>query len=51
MEIVHEDSKAFVLCEQVRMFDLKARGYSHQGRISYSDIIDITDAIQSIFDY
>jgi mRNA-degrading endonuclease toxin of MazEF toxin-antitoxin module len=40
-----------VLCEQVRYIDLSRRGYKKIGILSYEEIINITDAIQSIVDY
>lgn len=40
-----------VMCEQMRLIDLRYRGYMKVSQIRYPDIIDITDAIQSIFDY
>lgn len=40
-----------VMCEQVRLVDLHYRGFKKVSQLHYSDIIDITDAIQSIFDY
>ena len=46
-----EDVGSIVMCEQMRLLDLRYRGYKKIGRIHYSDIINITDAIQSIFDY
>lgn len=48
---IQGEVQGFVLCEQMRFLDLKYRGYKKTGRIKYSDIINITDAIQSIFDY
>lgn len=43
--------EGIVMCEQMRIVDLKYRGYKRVDRILYEDIINITDAIQSIFDY
>ena len=37
--------------EGIRAFDLSARHYRLLGQISFSDIQNVTDAIQSIFDY
>lgn len=51
IKIEANDVKGIVMCEQVRLVDLRYRGFSIIGRITYADIIDITDAIQSIFDY
>ena len=46
-----EDVEGYVQCEKMALLDLNIRGYSKIDRIHYSDIINITDAIQSIFDY
>ena len=51
IRIVFGDKEGIVLCEQVKLLDLKIRGFKKIGKIKYADIIDITDAIQSIFDY
>ena len=41
----------YICCEQVRPVDLNARGFSKVGSVPYGDLIDVVDAIQSIFDY
>ncbi len=46
-----EEMKGDVLCEQMRLVDLRYRGFKRIGRIPYEVIMDITDAIQGIFDY
>ena len=46
-----ESVNGIVMCEQVRMVDLRCRGYKRTGEISYSEMINIVDAIQGIFDY
>ncbi len=40
-----------VHCEKLALFDLSIRRYAKIGRISMSDIVEITDTVQSIFDY
>ena len=40
-----------VQCEKLSLLDLNIRGYSKISKVHMSEIIDITDAIQSIFDY
>lgn len=39
------------LCEQLKAMDLQKRYYRTIGRISFSGIQEITDLVQSIFDY
>ena len=51
IEIKADDMCGIVMCEQMRLLDLRYRGYKKIGQIHNSDIINITDAIQSIFDY
>lgn len=46
-----EEVEGIVMCEQMRLLDLQYRGYKKIDQISYADNINITDAIQSIFDY
>ena len=50
--IVHTpESDGIVLCEQIKMIDLRYRGFSKVSQLEISDVMNITDAIQSIFDY
>ncbi|MCR4566979.1 MAG: type II toxin-antitoxin system PemK/MazF family toxin [Pseudobutyrivibrio sp.] len=51
IEINYNDGSGVVHCEQVHLLDLNLRGYKRIGRISIEEIMNITDAIQSIFDY
>lgn len=51
IEIKAGEVQGIVMCEQMRLIDLRYRGYKKVDRIHYPDIINITDAIQSIFDY
>ena len=46
-----KDIKGIVMCEQMRLVDLRYRGFKVIEHLNYTDIINITDAIQSIFDY
>ena len=43
--------EGFVLCEQVRFVDLAARRFSKLSETHYFDIMDISDAVMSMFDY
>ena len=51
IKVEADDVNGIVMCEQMRLLDLRCRRYKKIGRINYPDIINITDAIQSIFDY
>ena len=41
----------YVYCEQLRIVDLNTRQFSRTGFIPLQELMDIMDAIQSIFDY
>ena len=46
-----DEVQGIVMCEQMRLVDLRYRDFKRVTRVHYPEIIDITDAIQSIFDY
>ncbi|MBQ5376381.1 MAG: type II toxin-antitoxin system PemK/MazF family toxin [Lachnospiraceae bacterium] len=39
------------ICEQVKLIDPAARACSKIGRIRYDDIMEVSDAIQGMFEY
>lgn len=43
--------QGFVLCEQMKLLDLRVRGYKKLSELKIEDVMNIADAIQSIFDY
>ena len=45
------DDDRYVLCDSIRQLDIKSRGFTQNGRIPLAQVIQITDRIQSIFDY
>ena len=45
------DDDRCVLCDSIRLLDIKSRGYTQKGLIPLAQVIQITDRIQSIFDY
>lgn len=51
IKIRTDSTEGYVQCEKLALIDLNDRDFSKTGRISMTDIIEITDAIQSIFDY
>ena len=51
LRINTKDVKGIVMCEQLKMLDLRYRGYSKVTQLKYADIMEIADAVQSIFDY
>ena len=40
-----------VICEQVKLIDPVARGINRIDRLSYDDVMNISDVIQGIFEY
>lgn len=51
IRITTDEFTGLVQCEKMSLLDMNIRGYTKTGRVSMPEIIDITDAIQSIFDY
>ena len=51
IRIKTERLTGYVQCEKLALLDLKVRGFSKIDVIPISDVINITDAIQGIFDY
>lgn len=45
------ETEGYVQCEKLALLDLSIRGYKKVDRLSISEKIDISDAIQSIFEY
>lgn len=43
--------KGYVHCEKLALLDLSVRGFSKLCSIPVKNIINITDAVQGIFDY
>lgn len=51
IKIISGDLDGIVLCEQMKLLDLRYRDYKKIGRIAYIDLMNISDAIQAIFEY
>ena len=51
IHIKTDNVEGYVHCEKLALLDMHVRGYSTIDKIHYDDIINITDAIQGIFDY
>lgn len=45
------EMSGYVQCEKMTLLDLTVRGFSKVDRLALIDVIDITDAIQGIFEY
>ena len=46
-----EDNEGYIQCENLALLDLLVRGYKRIGRLPLAEMINISDAIQSIFEY
>ncbi|CUN73820.1 growth inhibitor PemK [Eubacterium sp. am_0171] len=51
IKIKADSMEGYVQCEKLALLDLNVRGFLKTDSISMADIINITDAIQGIFDY
>lgn len=51
IQIATNELEGYVLCEHMKLLDLRVRGYKKVSEIPMKELINITDAIQSIFDY
>ena len=40
-----------VICEQIKAIDPKARGCNRVDLLAYEDIMNVSDAVQGIFEY
>jgi len=40
-----------VICEQIKLIDPMTRGITRMDRLGYTDIMNVSDAIQGIFEY
>lgn len=46
-----EEVQGYVQCEKLALLDLAVRGHKRIDRLPFSETINISDAIQSIFEY
>ena len=46
-----ENVEGYVQCEKLALLDLSVRGYKKVDRLPISEMINISDAIQGIFEY
>ena len=46
-----EENQGYIQCEKLALLDLSARGYKKVDRLPISEMINISDAIQGIFEY
>ncbi len=46
-----KENEGYVQCEKLALLDLTTRGYKKADRLSVSEMMNISDAIQGIFEY
>ena len=46
-----EENEGYVQCEKLALLDLSIRGYKKVDRLAVSEMINVSDAIQGIFEY
>ena len=46
-----EQAEGYIQCEKLALLDLAVRGYKKIDRLPISEMINISDAIQGIFEY
>ena len=46
-----EENQGYIQCEKLALLDLSLRGYKKVDRLPISEIINVSDAIQGIFEY
>lgn len=51
IRVVTENTEGYVHCEKLALLDLLVRGYQKIDRLPLSEMINVSDAIQGIFEY
>ena len=46
-----EHTEGYIHCEKLALLDLSIRGYKKIDRLPFSDLMNVSDAIQGIFEY
>ena len=45
------ETRGYIHCEKLALLDLSVRGYQKVDRLPFAEMINISDAIQGIFEY
>jgi mRNA interferase MazF len=51
LAVQNDQIEGYILCEQVHYLDLTQRFYTKICSVPYFDVMDLSDAVMSIFDY
>lgn len=46
-----KETEGYIQCEKLALLDLSVRGYKKADRLTLSEMINVSDAIQGIFEY
>lgn len=46
-----KENEGYIQCEKLALLDLVVRGYNKIDRLSFPEMMNVSDAIQSIFEY
>ncbi len=46
-----EENEGYIQCEKLTLLDMSLRGYKKVDRLPISEMINVSDAIQGIFEY
>ena len=46
-----DENEGFIQCEKLALLDMSVRGYKKVDRLPFSEMINVSDAIQGIFEY
>ena len=46
-----EENEGYIQCEKLALLDMSFRGYKKVDRLPISEMVNISDAIQGIFEY
>ena len=46
-----EETEGYIQCEKLALLDLEVRGYKKIDSLPFSEMMNVSDAIQSIFEY
>lgn len=46
-----KENEGYIQCEKLALLDLSVRGYKKIDRLPFSEMMDVSDAIQGIFEY
>ena len=46
-----EENQGYIQCEKLALLDLSVRGYKKVDRLPISEMFNVSDAIQGIFEY